>query len=147
MGLFDSFKRNSSAAPAAATAKNPDTQELDFMSAIEAHVRWKVRLENYIEGKCEEKLDPEIVCQDNQCILGKWIYGAGQKYKDNPLFDEIRVVHTEFHKGAAQIIRMSDAGEKTAAMDMVQRGDHYKNSQRIKSKLARLHIELKGGEE
>lgn len=144
MGLFDAFKRSEPQAPAA-PANNAGG--LDFMAAIEAHIRWKIRLENYIEGTSTEKLDIAVVGADNMCALGKWIYGEGAKYNGNPLFEEIRQIHAEFHKGAARIITMADAGQKAEAMDAVQRGDHFKNSQRIKAKLARMHMEIKGAEE
>ena len=144
MGLFDAFKKGEPQAPAAAPASNGG---LDFMAAIEAHIRWKIRLENYIEGTSTEKLDIAVVGADNMCALGKWIYGEGAKYNGNPLFEEIRQIHAEFHKGAAKIIMMADAGQKAEALDAVQRGDHFKNSQRIKAKLARMHMEINGAEE
>ena len=114
------------------------------MAAIEAHVRWKVRLEQYIDGTSTEKLDPNIVGMDNQCLLGKWIYGAGgQKYGSTPLFQEIKEIHTEFHKCSAGIMCQADAGDKEGAINALHLGDHFKHSQRIKAKLARLHLELK----
>ncbi len=54
-----------------------DSGEFNFMNAIEAHVRWKVRLEAYINGTNEEELDADVVCRDDQCMLGQWIYGKG----------------------------------------------------------------------
>jgi len=151
MGLFDAFKKSSpetpAATPEAPAADSVSVTGIDFMAAIEAHVRWKVRLENYIEGKCDEKLDPEIVGQDNQCPLGKWIYGTGgNQYSANPLFQEIREIHADFHKCSAGIMRQSDAGDKEGAAEALRRGEHFKLSQRIKAKLARLHVELKGSE-
>ena len=118
------------------------------MAAIEAHVRWKVRLENYIDGTTTEKLDVEVVGMDNQCPLGKWIYGiGGDKYNANPLFQEIRGIHADFHTCSASVMRQSDAGDKEGAAEALRRGEHFKLSQRIKAKLARLHIELKGAED
>ncbi len=81
MGLFDKFKK-----PVVVVAA-PD--DLDFMGAIEAHIRWKVRLESYISGEGREQLDPDVVGKDNQCALGKWIYGpGGQKYNALTVFQE-----------------------------------------------------------
>ncbi|MDO9063916.1 MAG: CZB domain-containing protein [Sulfuricella sp.] len=152
MGLFDIFKKSGpatpAAAPAAPAADAVSSAGIDFMAAIEAHVRWKVRLENYIDGTTTEKLDVEIVGMDNQCPLGKWIYGAGgDKYNANPVFQEIRGIHADFHKCSAGIMRQADAGDKEGAVEALRRGEHFKLSQRIKTKLARLHMELKGAEE
>jgi len=151
MGLFDAFKKSSpatlAATPAAPAADSVSVTGIDFMAAIEAHVRWKVRLENYIDGTTTEKLDVEVVGMDNQCPLGKWIYGiGGDQYSANPLFQEIREIHADFHKCSAGIMRQSDAGDKEGAAEALRRGEHFKLSQRIKAKLARLHVELKGSE-
>ena len=148
MGLFDAFKKSPGTPATEPPAGAGENAAIDFMAAIEAHVRWKVRLENYIDGSSAEKLDAAIVGMDNQCVLGKWIYGSGgQKYGDNPLFQEIREIHTEFHKCSAGIMCQADAGDKAGAIDALHRGDHFRHSQRIKAKLARLHLELKGGED
>jgi len=152
MGLFDIFKKSGpttpAAAPAAPAADSVSSAGIDFMAAIEAHVRWKVRLENYIDGTTTEKLDVEVIGMDNQCPLGKWIYGiGGDKYNANLLFQEIRGIHADFHKCSAGIMRQSDAGDKEGAIEALHRGEHFKLSQRIKAKLARLHMELKGTED
>lgn len=144
MGLFDIFKSRPATPAAAPAADTVSSTGVDFMAAIEAHVRWKVRLENYIEGTSTEKLDAEIVGMDNQCPLGKWIYGVGgEKYNANSLFQEIREIHADFHKCSAGIMRQADAGDKEGAIDALHHGEHFKLSQRIKVKLARLHVELK----
>jgi len=54
--------------------KGAEIGGLNFMSAIEAHVRWKARLDSYIQGTSNEELKVEIVCRDDVCPLGKWIY-------------------------------------------------------------------------
>ena len=52
---------------------------MNFLEMISAHVRWKQRLSTYIQDK-SEPLDPTIIGRDDQCRLGKWIYGEGQSY-------------------------------------------------------------------
>ena len=52
-----------------------------FDDAIAAHIKWKIRLGQFIDGTSTEKLDSAMVCKDNVCVLGKWIYGDGTKYK------------------------------------------------------------------
>ncbi|MDD5329044.1 MAG: CZB domain-containing protein [Sulfuricella sp.] len=149
MGLFDFFKK---AAPktvqTAAPAEVPiGDAGVDFMAAIEAHIRWKVRLEEYIDGTSAEKLDQAVVGMDNKCLLGKWIYGVGgEKYGTNPLFQEVKEIHTAFHKCSAGIMCQADAGDRDGAIQALHLGDHFKYSQRIKAKLARLHLELSSGD-
>ena len=121
----------------------PQEAPVNFMSCIEAHVRWKVRLEAYINGTSEEHLDPEVICKDDQCMLGKWIYSAGgAKYGAHPMFVDMKETHKKFHHCASEIVRTVDAGEPEKARTMLNSGDYAKHSHRIKSELARLSLEL-----
>lgn len=144
MGMLDFLKKG---APRTSVMTDEPIEDsgVDFMAAIEAHIRWKVRLEEYVEGVSEEKLDPAVIATDDQCLLGKWIYGAGgQKYGNNPLFQEVKCIHAEFHKCSAGIVCQADGGDREGAALALRHGDHFKHSQRIKAKLARMHLELRG---
>jgi hypothetical protein len=135
MGLFDKFKK-----PVIQEAV-PD--DLDFMSAIEAHIRWKVRLETYINGESKEQLDAAVVGRDDQCALGKWIHGpGGAKYGELPLFQGLRETHAGFHQCAAQVIQNVDQGDTAKAVEILTRGCYAKYSNKAKAELARLSIEL-----
>lgn len=126
--------------------QKPCESQLNFMGAIEAHVRWKIRLEAYINGTSEEHLDPEVICRDDQCILGKWIYGGGgEKFGNHPLFPDLKRTHAHFHRCAGDIVRTVDAGQPEKAREMLCAGDYARHSHRIKSELARLSLELENG--
>jgi hypothetical protein len=43
-------------------------------------MKWKGRLQNYVDGTSKEQLDPMIICRDDQCALGKWIHGPALQY-------------------------------------------------------------------
>ena len=121
----------------------PCKSEFNFLTAIEAHVRWKIRLEAYINGTSEEVLDPSVISQDNQCALGKWIYGeGGKKYGKHPKFHEIKGTHASFHQCAGDVVRLVDNGELDIARKMLCSGDYYKASHRVTSNLAKLSLEL-----
>jgi len=116
---------------------------LNFMEAIEAHVRWKVRLEAYINGTATERLDANVVCQDDKCVLGKWIHGVGGlKYGDHPRFPGLRDIHKEFHRSAGDVIRFADQDEAAKALELLNRGDYARLSHQIKAQLARMSLEL-----
>ena len=118
-------------------------KELDFLAAIEAHVRWKIRLESYIAGTSDEELDANEVCRDDQCLLGKWIYGAGgEKYSDLPKFQFIKETHANFHRCAGDVVRMVDDGDIEGAQKYLFQGDYSTYSHKIKSELARLSLEI-----
>jgi hypothetical protein len=116
---------------------------LNFMEAIEAHVRWKVRLEAYINGTATEELDADLVCRDDKCALGKWIHGVGgTKYGGHPRFPGLREIHQAFHRCAGEVIRFADRNERDKALDLLNRGDYARFSHQIKAQLARLSLEL-----
>lgn len=94
---------------------------MDFDQAIQAHLDWKSKLAKYIASP-DKSLNAEVICKDNQCVLGKWIYSEGKTMAGNlPDFEKLRSAHADFHKQAAEIVRRADRGEKMTeggALDM-----------------------------
>jgi hypothetical protein len=86
---------------------------MDFDGAIKAHAEWKMKLTSYLKNP-DKSLVAATVCQDNQCALGKWIYGEGKAYSSSPDFEELRKTHGEFHKCAGDLITRADKGEKVS---------------------------------
>ncbi|MDR3395099.1 MAG: CZB domain-containing protein, partial [Parasulfuritortus sp.] len=83
MGLIDwvrsfSAKRpppesaSPSAAPPPQAAEGAVLAGLNFKTAIDAHMKWKVRLESCLSDDNKESLQVEVVSRDDQCVLGKW---------------------------------------------------------------------------
>ena len=142
-GMKDGLKSFSRGSGDARGAGSQAMKELDTLCAIEAHIRWKIRLEAYLNGTSSEKLDPVVVGRDCECILGKWIYGVGGKCHGNqPEFMKLKETHAGFHRAAADIVRKTDAGEIVAAQESLHNGDYAKLSYRIKAELARLALSL-----
>lgn len=79
--------------------------KFDFSAAIRAHQDWKMKLLNYM-NKPDGSLDSQKVCQDNQCALGKWIYGDGQIHKQqhHHEYESLRDSHANFHVIAGKVI-------------------------------------------
>ena len=69
---------NATVSKAAGLAK-PETK-FSFADAMQAHIKWKNRLVNYVSGNSDEHLEVEKVCRDDQCPLGGWIYGEARKH-------------------------------------------------------------------
>lgn len=103
---------------------------MNFLDAINAHVTWKLRLQRYLEGTSEEVLDPAHICKDNQCVLGKWIYGNESRYARSPVFEEVKGKHAEFHKLAAGIVQLINDDRKQEAGQTLQ-GDYARLSQHL----------------
>lgn len=119
---------------------------LNFMTAIDAHMKWKTRLENYIQGTSSEDLKVEVVCRDDQCPLGKWIYSTGgERFGSIDTFGEMKGQHALFHQCAGRILETAQAGKKDEAMRLLQYGDYVRASEQVKRLLAKLYVRLNAG--
>ncbi|MBE7461445.1 MAG: CZB domain-containing protein [Zoogloeaceae bacterium] len=132
--------------PPAADASAMEVAGLNFMTAIEAHIKWKSRLESYIQGTSQENLKVEMVCRDDQCPLGKWIYSTGgERFGTLDTFGEMKGHHALFHQCAGRILETAQAGKKEEAMRLLQYGDYVRASEQVKRLLAKLYVRLSAG--
>ncbi len=156
MGLLDWFsalaKGDDKSAHSVATAPHVGgikeeavVQGLDFVAAIEAHRKWKDRLADYAQGISNEKLDHAVICRDDQCALGKWIYGSGGVFTGHlPLFHQLKAKHAQFHISAAEVVEKVQHGYREEAVGMLLEGEFPKNSRDVQSLLSKLYMEMKG---
>jgi len=91
-----------------------------FDDAIAAHVKWKIRLNQFIDGTSTEKLDSSTVCKDNLCALGKWIYGDGEKHRDAPHYADLVTKHANFHRCAGDVVKKVESRDKAGAMSILK---------------------------
>ena len=118
--LVEEFKvsvRGKSAALLPAPAKGENSH---FDDAIAAHIKWKIRLNKYIDGTSTEKLDADSVCKDNLCVLGKWIYGDGKRHQELPNYTDLVKKHAHFHRCAGGIVRKVESHDKVGALSVLK---------------------------
>ncbi len=90
--------------------------ELDIETAISAHQNWRLRLELYLAGTSQETFIPSVVCSDNHCALGRWIYGKGGTYLGKyPGFTALKNHHKMFHLTASNVVALTQADKKNEA--------------------------------
>jgi len=156
MGLMDWFRNlaggaegaaaEMAPAPPAPTATDRHTGEaggLNFMTAIDAHMKWKTRLENYINGTSEENLKVEVVSCDDQCPLGHWIYGpGGESFGHIQSFADMKAMHAHFHNCAGHVLATAQQGRKDDALRMLDHGEYVRASERVKMQLAKLYVHI-----
>jgi hypothetical protein len=158
MGMLDWFKgimqgEAKAAAPAAgpemaADDKSAELAGLNFKTAVDAHMKWKVRLESYISGTSTEDLKVEVVSRDDQCPLGKWIYDkGGEKFGYSETFFDMKAHHAHFHRCAGAVLAAAQAGDTVNAQKLLQGGDYMKASERVKMLLARMFVIASEGKE
>jgi hypothetical protein len=150
MGIFDWFKRQAGgdadaqeAVPATEEGQGAVLGGLNFMTAIDAHMKWKTRLESYIQGSSKEDLQVDAICRDDQCQLGRWIYGTGgEQFSSIETFGDMKSQHANFHACAGKVLSVAQLGRKEDALRMLQQGDYVRASERVKMLLAKLYVQI-----
>lgn len=150
MGLLDWFrsaakaegeKPDISAVPLEA-GESAEIAGLNFKDAVMAHQKWKTRLQACLDGTSQEKLDPALVSRDDQCVLGKWINGAGsQKFGGMTVFSQLKAEHAQFHLLAGEVLAAVYSGQKAAAEEKL-RASFTQSSIRVQHHLANLFLEV-----
>jgi len=96
-------------------------QEISIMDAITAHIKWKVRLQDYLNGTSTEQLDPMVICRDDQCALGKWIHGPALKhFHEHQAFHKLRADHAQFHFVAGTVVKKAQENDRTGANALME---------------------------
>jgi hypothetical protein len=93
--------------------------EVDIVECIDAHMKWKGRLQSYLEGTSKEQLDPAVISRDDQCVLGKWIHGPAPNYfHDDEGFLKLCSDHAYFHLIAGSVVQKAQERdlEESAAL-------------------------------
>lgn len=116
--------------------------DLDAIEAIEAHMRWRARLEARLFGPKTTAIAADQVFLDKRSTLGRWLYGRGQeRFGTLDTFSELRRHHAEFHRYAGQAVLAFNAGRRDEAIRMVTGGDYARASQRLRQTITRLFEE------
>jgi len=116
--------------------------EINIMDAINAHIKWKIRLDTYVAGTSEEKLDPKVVCRDDQCVLGKWIHGPAQKhFQDDDGLKTLREDHADFHVIAGKIVHSVQTNDIATAQSLLK-GVYMNASRKVVRDLTELNKQL-----
>lgn len=98
--------------------------DLNLLSAAEAHILWKARLGHHIEGNVREPLENVLVGQGGFCQLGCWITGPElEPFRNLPEFALLSEAHLQFHNLGAVIVEKIRAGERAAAREIF-RGEY-----------------------
>ena len=80
------------------------------------------RLREYIYGS--GRMDAETVARDDNCEIGRWLYGDGSRFRQLREYQHALRVHAAFHRRAAKVVRMVDHGRRLeAAADLAPGGD------------------------
>jgi hypothetical protein len=117
---------------------------MDFDEAIVSHLKWKIHLRNFLDGR-GKKLDVGSVAKEDECELGRWIREEESRFADSPPFRELAEKHTQFHRTAAEIVRKAETGDKQGAEALLATGRDFSCASRdIVGAIMRLEEEVSG---
>lgn len=116
---------------------------LNMRLAIEAHLKWKERLEQALAGSAGESLEVGHVAADDRCVLGQWLHGeARQRFAQHPEYHDLVRSHADFHLMAGDILCDAHDGRKEAAQEKLRHSFRQK-SDRVQLGLVRLYAKAR----
>ncbi|MFG6467629.1 methyl-accepting chemotaxis protein [Roseateles sp. BYS87W] len=115
--------------------------DFDFDAAIGAHRDWKVKLRQAIAERSH--LDADTLCRDDQCPLGRWLHGDGQRrWGTRPTFVALLGKHAQFHQVAGDVARRINGGQYDQAERLIGSGSAFAQ---VSSEVATLLTQAKRG--
>jgi hypothetical protein len=125
----DEGKSDAMQAPPSGAPEEEEVEGLNFRSAIDAHQKWKSRLQAVIDSTSNETLVASTIARDDQCVLGKWIHGVGtQRFGSHETFQTLRRNHARFHECASEVLVKAQAGSADEALANLKSGEYARMS-------------------
>lgn len=123
--LTDVVQGSAEALRAAQTGMNTGAKMFDMRLVKEAHLVWLGRLEQVIRGRIQ--LEESEVATHQECDFGKWYFGPeAEPFRNDPTFHNVGELHKQVHETAREAVRLSNAGETDAAIDMMGQFSNYR---------------------
>jgi len=91
--------------------------DMNYDQIILAHSKWKARLKQALQG--QEQLDIQVVGKDDQCELGKWIYGEGTKHANLSAYNDLKTKHTRFHACIPTVVNVARSSSPAKALELL----------------------------
>jgi hypothetical protein len=92
--------------------------------AIGTHRQWKHRLQTAIDSGRSD-LNPAVVCLDNQCDFGQWLYRLPPATRATSHWKEVQQLHAVFHQEAGQVLELALQGNRNEAARRMAFGGSY----------------------
>jgi len=88
-------------------------------------VDWIVHFRESVYGL--DMVDVRVTERDDQCELGRWIYGEAAHLRHLPEYEAARQAHAAFHACAAEVVRLTLAGRHHEAKLAVDHGGRLRS--------------------
>ena len=89
--------------------------------SLNAHLLWRMRFEFAISGQVPIHTPSSVLSADDQCPFGKWLDGSTLSSEDMERgdFENVRKLHSQFHKIAGQMQDLIDSNEISKARELL----------------------------
>jgi methyl-accepting chemotaxis protein len=117
--MMESFRLHSGSQArglAVVSKSSPSADKFSFNDAVNAHIKWKSRLIDYIRGQSKEQLEVAKVSCDDKCDLGKWLYGPAKSHANLSEYGDLKASHAEFHRCVGGIVQCVHDHQQEEAM-------------------------------
>jgi len=115
---------------------------LDLLAAQAAHDHWKIRFEGQLGGLTDAGMQPEDICFDDRCVLGRWLQGDGKASVGHlPAFRQLVDGHRSFHHAASNLLSLQRSG-RVHEMHRLQRGAYSTSASAIARSFMALRRQL-----
>ncbi len=116
---------------------------LNMRLALDAHLKWKERLEQAIGKSSAEDLEVGVVGADDRCTLGHWLHGEARRlFSKHPEYDQLVKAHADFHLMAGDVVCDVHDGRNAEARVKLTR-DFRQKSDRVQLALVRLYAKAR----
>ena len=90
---------------------------LDFFKARSAHLAWRVRIRDFLDGN--KNMNASEALSHRDCSLGQWLYHTGLDcFGHSAEMRELESAHEHLHKIIKEIVSLKNAGETDRAEAM-----------------------------
>jgi methyl-accepting chemotaxis protein len=122
----------------------PNSNTFSFEDAVNAHIKWKIRLVDYIKGKSNEELEVDKVSCDDKCDLGRWLYGPATAHARLAEYKDLKSSHAAFHRSVGDIVQCVHDHHADRAMDKLG-GEFFQLSNQTIRAIKSLQHKVEGG--
>ncbi|MBQ0958803.1 CZB domain-containing protein [Ideonella sp. 4Y11] len=141
-GLFTRLIHRFGVAPPTEPEDDALHRLLDLLAAQAAHDHWKIRFEGQLSGLADAGMQPEDICFDDRCVLGRWLQADGKASVGQlPAFRQLVDSHRSFHHAASNLLSLQRSG-RIHEMNRLQRGAYSISASTISRSFMALRRQL-----
>jgi hypothetical protein len=103
-----------------ADAQKKKLEMMTMADVIDAHMKWKLSLQDYMDGWPGRVLDPVQARREDQSVVGQWIRQcAAERYSGCCALFTVRATHAQCHVLAGEFIEKLLAGDEVGARELL----------------------------